>query len=287
MQRESIWEQYLLPRENKIKQLEGDIRTDVLIIGAGIAGILCALKLKEAGVSCIVVDKGNVLEGVTRNTTAKLTAQHGLVYDKIRNTYGQERAGQYYEINSIAIDEYIKLAEKIPCDLEKKTAYVYSTDNKENLEREMKTYERLGIPYVWQEQTPLTIKTCGALGMMGQAQFNPMKLLSELVKKLDIYENTMVTKINGNTATVRQKSRQGEKPNTKEYNIKADKIVLATHFPMVNIPGWYFVKMYQHRSYALAIKNGPQIDGMYIDENKSGYSFRNYQDYLIVGGGFS
>lgn len=285
MQRESLWEQYLLPKENKIKHLEGDIRTDVLIIGSGIAGILCALKLKEAGASCIVVEKGNVLEGVTRNTTAKITAQHGLIYDKIMNTYGLEKAKQYYKINTIAIDEYMKLANDIPCDMEKKTAYIYSTDNREKLEKEAQVYERLEIPYIWQEQAPLSINTCGALGMLEQEQFNPAKLLSKLAEQLDIYENTMVTEIKGDTAFAEQKKLKGEITSTRECRIKAEQIILATHFPMVNIPGGYFAKMYQHRSYVLAVKKGPQLNGMYIDENKKGFSFRNYQDYLLVGGG--
>lgn len=283
--RESLWEQYLLFDKNKIKRLKGDIRADVLIVGGGIAGILCALKLKEAGVSCIVLEKGNLLEGVTRNTTAKITAQHGLVYDKIRNTYGIEKAGQYYKINSKAIEEYLKLAEKIPCDMEKKTAYVYSTDSHEKLEKEARIYEMLGIPYVWQSSIPIPVHAIGALGMEGQAQFNPTKFLSAVAKQLTIYENVRVLDVQDGKVIAKQKIVSGNKPIEENVEIKAEQIVLATHFPMVNIPGGYFAKMYQHRSYVMAVKDGPQIDGMYIDENKKGFSFRNYQDYLLVGGG--
>lgn len=165
------------------------------------------------------------------------------------------------------------IVKKFPCDIEKKTAYVYSCNNCEKLEKEMQIYEKLGISAHWKEHLPISIEACGAIGMEEQAQYNPMKLLAALTQELEIYENTNVTEIKENKAF------------TDKGTIKADRIILATHFPMINIPGGYFVKMYQEESYAAAIKNGKQIDGMYIDENKDGFSFRNYEDYLLVGGG--
>lgn len=277
MQRESVWEKYLTEEKNNIKwkskRLDKDIRTDVLIVGGGIAGILCAYRLKMAGISCILVEKGHILEGVTRNTTAKITAQHGLIYSKIQQSYGKEKAGQYYEINIKALEEFKKLSDNISCDLENKTAYIYSIDNQEKLEQEIKAYENLNIPYIWKQKAAIPVAACGAIGMENQAQFNPMKILPVLAEKLEVYENTQVLKIEKGRAV------------TENGVIEAEQIILATHFPMVNIPGGYFVKMYQNRSYVLAIENGNQLDGMYLDENKEGFSFRNYKNYLLLGGG--
>ena len=67
--------------------------------------------------------------------------------------------------------------------------------------------------------------------------------------------------------------------------VSADKIIVATHFPFLNKHGSYFLKLYQHRSYVLALKNGPDIKGMYLDENEKGLSFRNAEGFLLVGGG--
>lgn len=277
MQRESIWESYLTKEKEKItwesKTLRQDIRTDVLIVGAGIAGILCGYRLKQAGISCVLADKGNVLEGVTRNTTAKITVQHGLIYNKIQKNYGLERAEQYYKINTMALAEFQKLSKKISCDWNHETAYIYSLKYPEKLEQEAKIYDALSIPYVWKEQTPIPLGKNKAIGLEHQAQFNPVKLLTKLATELDIYENTQVLEIKKGAAV------------TDKGVIKANQIILATHFPMVNIPGRYFIKMYQHRSYALAVLNGQQIDGMYMDENEKGFSFRNYKNYLLIGGG--
>lgn len=273
MKKQSIWEDYATSTKNNINKLKENIRTDVLIIGGGIAGILCAYRLKKAGVQCILVEKENILQGVTRNTTAKITAQHGLIYDKIQKEYGIEKAKLYYEINQKAVDAYWKLSENYLCDLEEKTAYVYSTKNVKKLEEEVKVYEKLNIPFIWRDESPLPFQVKKSLGMKHQAQYNPMKLLTAIAKELTYYENCEVIEIKGNKAILKDKI------------IHADQMILTTHFPMVNIPGAYFAKMYQERSYALAVKDGPNVAGMYIDEDKKGLSFRNYKDYLIVGGG--
>lgn len=72
---------------------------------------------------------------------------------------------------------------------------------------------------------------------------------------------------------------------TYKCKIKADKVIVATHFPFINKHGSYFLKLYQHRSYVIALENAPSVNGMYVNENHKGMSFRNYGDLLFVGGG--
>ncbi len=80
---------------NSFESLKGDIKTDVLIIGGGITGVLLAKKLKESGVQYILVEANKVCSGVTLNKTAKITSQHSLIYSKIYNKYGSEKAELY------------------------------------------------------------------------------------------------------------------------------------------------------------------------------------------------
>ena len=70
---------------------------DVLIIGGGLTGLLCAYMLKNAGVDCILAEAGRICSGITRNTTAKITFAHGLLYDKLIKRFGQEPARLYLE----------------------------------------------------------------------------------------------------------------------------------------------------------------------------------------------
>ena len=77
--------------------LAGDTAADVLIIGGGMCGILTAHRLQEAGLRCVVAEATEIGGGVTRNTTAKITAQHGLIYADLIKRFGVEKARQYYE----------------------------------------------------------------------------------------------------------------------------------------------------------------------------------------------
>ncbi len=253
--------------------LNGDKKTDVLVIGGGIAGILCAYKLKQRGVNCILLETDKICRGVTPNTTAKITSQHGFIYDKLIKNFGEEKARMYLNANEQAIGEYRRLSEQIPCDFETLDNFIYCTDSMKKVEKELSALEKIGYKAEFTDKIPVPVEIVGAVKFPNQAQFNPLKLLSELSKDLEIYENTKVIEVRGNTAI------------TFHGDVVADKIIVATHFPFMNKRGAFFIKLYQERSYLIALDNGPKINGMYVDEATGGYSFRNYNNYIIVGGG--
>ena len=268
---ESIWpETTALPTFDSLKQ---DLKTDVLIIGGGLAGILCAYMLDKAGVDYALVEADRICNGVTRNTTAKITSQHGLIFQKLIREFGVEKARMYLEANEKALKDYRQICRDIPCDLEEKDAYVYSVDRLDKLEKELAALEQIGHPAEFVRNLPLPFFVAGGIQFRNQAQFNPLKFVQGIVQKLNIYENT------------RAKAFDGKYVVTERANITASKIIVATHFPFINKHGSYFLKLYQHRSYVLGLDQGPMVDGMYIDENKHGLSFRNYQDLLLIGGG--
>lgn len=81
--------------------LEGEVKTDVLIIGGGITGFLCAYFLQEKGVDYLLVEGRTICSGVTKNTTAKITAQHGLIYADLLKKAGPEKTRMYLDVNLI------------------------------------------------------------------------------------------------------------------------------------------------------------------------------------------
>lgn len=257
----------------KFPQLKDDIKTDVLIVGGGIAGILTAYLLHQQGVNYILVEKERICSHTTHNTTAKITFQHGLIYSKIIKQSGLESAKKYLNANKSALEKYAELCKNIDCNYELKDNYVYSTDNRNALENELKVLEKIGCKAEFHEKISLPIKTVGAVKVPNQAQFNPLKFISFIAKELNIYENTFVREMIGNTAV------------TDYAKIKADKVIIATHFPFINKHGSYFLKLYQHRSYVIALENAQDVSGMYVSDNKTGLSFRNYKNLLILGGG--
>ncbi len=266
----SIWQDTeKLPR---FPHLDKDIHTDVLIIGGGIAGILIAYFLHQSGVKYVLVEKNCICSGTTQNTTAKITYQHGLIYNKILKSYGLETAQKYLAANKASFDKYAELCKKINCDYETRHNYVYSADRKK-LEDEMHALERIRFNAELSEKIDLPINTAGAVKFSNQAQFHPIKFLANLSKNLNIYENTFVSEMIGNTAV------------TNHGKIYANKVICTTHFPFINKHGLYFLKLYQHRSYIIALENAQKLEGMYVDESKVGLSFRNYGPYLLLGGG--
>ncbi len=253
--------------------LEGNAKTDVLIIGGGIAGILTAYFLHQKGVRYILAEKDKICRGTTGNTTAKITFQHSLIFDKLGRNYGKEKTKLYYQANRKAIEKYRILSKNIACDFETKTNFVFSRDNLKILEKELEAATRLGIDMEYQESVPLPFHTVGAVYTENQAQFHPLKFISAIAKNLNIYENTFIKEVRGKNAI------------TSTGKITAEKIIVATHFPFIDTHGSYFMKMYQNRSYVIALKDAENINGMYIDEAEKGMSFRSYGDLLFVGGG--
>lgn len=267
---DSVWTQTVqLPRFETLKQ---PIRTDVLIIGGGICGLLCAYRLSRAGIRSVLVEQNRLLDGNSKNTTAKITAQHGLIYHRLLRRFGFDTTRLYLNANLEALEQYRRLCREIDCDFEEQSSFVYSLHDRKIIEQELAALRAIGFSAHSTTNLPLPFPVAGAIEFPGQAQFHPLKFSSAICKDLQIYEHTKVVDIKEGQAI------------TENAVISADKIVVATHFPFRNLHGAYFLKLYQHRSYVLALKNAPPLHGMYVDEAEGGLSFRPYGDLLLLGG---
>ena len=268
---DSIWTKSVnLP---KFPKLQGDVKTDVLIVGGGMAGVLCAYFLHEKGIRYVLAEGRTIGSGITKNTTAKITSQHGLIYQKLVKDIGTEKAALYLKANQNALGEYESLCKNIACDFEHKSSFVYSFNQPVKLEEEIRALEKINFNASILQTKELPFQTVGAVCFENQAQFHPLKFINGIAKGLNIYEHTFVKELRENIAV------------TEQGNISFKKIIFTTHFPIDNKHGLYFMKMYQHRSYVIALKNAVNINGMYLDEADKGMSFRNYKDFLFVGGG--
>lgn len=267
---ESIWHKNAkLPT---FPSLTDNKKTDVLIIGGGITGILTAYMLNKKGVNCLLLEKNRICSGTTGNTTAKITFQHGLIYSKLLKNEGSYKAEKYLEANRMAFKKYEEICRNIDCDFEYKDSFVYSLNSRSKLEAEAYALSKLGFNAELCDSVPLPVKTLGAVKFSKQAQFHPLKFIAEIAKGLPIYENSFVRELKGNTAV------------TNKATVSANRIIVATHFPFINKHGSYYIKLFQNRSYVIALENAQNVDGIYIDESGKGLSFRNYENYLLLGG---
>lgn len=288
---ESLWiaeEKQLL---EKTKRLEEVVETEVCIIGGGITGISTAYELSKRSKKVVIIERDKLAEKTTGNTTAKITSQHGLFYDYLIENYGINFAKKYYMANeeSIRNIENIIKEENIDCDLESQDAYVFTQDAKEieNIKKEVKAVNAIGgkAEFV-QEIQPKLENIQGAIKFPNQAQFNPRKYLKGLVKKIienggEIYEESIAEKV--------KKDGDLYMIYTDKGTIKAKYVVIATHYPIINIPGFYFLKMYQEASYAIAIETEEaKFSGMYIKKEEPIISLRTAKkgdkQVIILGG---
>lgn len=186
----SIWsDSVTLP---SFKELKKNISTDVLIIGGGITGILCAYMLDQAGIDYTLVEASTICNGVTKNTTAKITSQHGLIYHKIMNRFDTKSARMYLEANEQALEGYRQLCRHIDCAFETKDAFVYSLDDSEKIRLELDALKKIGFPAEYAATLELPFSTAGAIKFSNQAQFHPLQFLAHIAEGLRIYEHTMV-----------------------------------------------------------------------------------------------
>ncbi|CAG7640347.1 Cytochrome b6-f complex iron-sulfur subunit [Paenibacillus solanacearum] len=272
-------------------KLTRDIRVDAAVVGAGISGITTAYLLSQRGLRVALIEAGTVLSGTTGHTTAKITAQHDLVYDEFISHFGKEQARLYYEANHEAL-QFIKKTvaeQRIACDFTEEDAYVYTDadDYVKKIASEYAAYEALGIPGAYADRTPLPFPTKAAVVMKQQARFNPVPYLTHLLRQAteqygcQVYEHsTAVNLEKGSPATVI--TQEGQR-------VTCDFVVLSTHFPFADGGGFYFAKLHASRSYVLAAKAAQAWPGgMYICAEEPKRSLRsatvNGEALLLIGG---
>lgn len=271
----------------KLQKLDKNLSTDVCIIGGGITGITLGYKLKKENIPFVLIEKDRVSSKSSGHTTAKITSQHGLIYNYLEKAYSLNFAKDYLNANQDAIKDIYNIItnEKIDCDFERKDSYVFTNDtNKiDNIKNEYDTLQKLDFNAQLLDRVDLPLKSVCAIKFPNQAKFNPTKYILALINTLkdNIYEDTCAINIsrNGNGFIIETKNGS---------NITCKKLVIATKYPIKDIPGFYFTKLYQETSYVIAITANTNIDGMYINCDTPKISLRstnyNNENVILIGG---
>ena len=275
----SYWEE---ERKNHdlFEEIKEDKKVSVCIIGGGLTGLQTAYNLSDK-LDVVILEKDRICGSTSGKTTGKITSQHGVFYDYLINSQSKEFAKMYLEANEKAIQNIKDIVEKeeIECDLEEESSYVFTKQETklDMIKNEQKAVDKLQkekSDYVKEIELPTEIS--GAIEFKNQAQFHPLKYAYGLAKAIikndgKIYENTKVTDI----------KRENEKyvVYANKNKVIADYVVLATRYPIMNVPGYYFLKMYQSTSYAMVFDAKKKLfDGMYISYETPNLSFRTIRD---------
>ena len=302
----SYWISFVKNTKKEYKKLQEEIKTEIAIIGGGLTGLSCGYYLSKENKEVVILEKNTICSHTSGNTTGKITSGHGLFYNYLLQTEGKNKAKQYLEANEKAIENIAKIIEEenIKCDFERQDAYIFTQKQEEveKIEKEVEALEYLEFPCELVKEIPLITKNkekesngnhisiekevLAAIKYKNQAQFNPCLYAEGLANKIEerkgkIYEHTKVLDS--------KKKEDGYEIITDEAKVNAKIVILASHYPIITFPGFYFMKMYQETSYLIAVETKePLFKGMYICTEEPTISLRTAKNgekrLLLVGG---
>ncbi|MET9397103.1 FAD-dependent oxidoreductase [Kitasatospora sp. NPDC002965] len=256
--------------------LTAPAETDVVVVGAGIAGLSTAWELSRAGLKVVVLEAGRIAAGVTGHTTGKVTALHASVYSRLRSRHGEGAARLYAASQSAALKRIVEVAEElaVDCEIERRPAFTYGEDpsSVEALHAEVTAARDAGLDAAFVTDTGLPFPVAGAVRVEEQAQFHPLKYLRALADDLTahggrIYENTRVTALDAGEPC-RLTTASGATATARH-------VVVATHHPVFD-HALLSARLTQHRDLVIAgpVPADQDPQGMYITSESGKRSVR-------------
>jgi glycine/D-amino acid oxidase-like deaminating enzyme len=251
--------------------LAGDIEVDVAIIGGGIVGVTTARLLKDRGLKVALVEARRVGRQVTGKSTAKMSSQHGILYQ----TLEQVRRGQGAALRRGAGGGIRKIAELagehgIDADIEPKPAFVYTNDES-TCRRSRRRWRSPGGSASRQphpRHRPSVRRAAGdALGRPGPI---PPDQICRRPRRhppgdgCHVFENS------------RAIDYEPDRVVTDGGTIKARHVVMATHLPLGQV-GMYYAIAYPMAEPVIAAPIGRVPPGMYKNAEQPGHSIRTHK----------
>ena len=285
----SIWVD--LSPGQRFKPLSESIETDILILGGGLTGVCTALELCHTDLNITLIDSNQIGFGTSGRNTGKVTPQSGLVYSKIKNYYGLEKAKYFYHENLKALNKIKENISKyhIACDFNNAPSFIFSQspDRRSAFEEEYQVYQEIGIEGNLTNTLDLPIDIEVAISQTHAGIFNPKKYLDGLIPILlkhnvNIYEYSPVTSI--------QKAHDSWHAIIDDHLIiNARQIIFCSHYPFYDHYSFYFTRLKAEKSYIVAgLYNQPFPQATFINEDAPVRSICPYhtdgQTWLLIGG---
>lgn len=266
--------------------LAEDLRVDVCIVGAGVAGMSIAYLLTRAGKSVAVLDDGPLAGGMTSMTTAHLTCVLDERYFDLERIHGEEGARLAAESHMTAINriETIVASEKLACDFERLNGYLFLApdDDEEVLQRELAAAQRVGIDAALVNRAPQpSLETGRCLLFPNQAQIHPLHYIAGLARAVQRDGGRIFTMTHAG-------SIEGGRParvSARGHVVTADAVVVATHTPVNDLVAIH-TKQTGYMTYVIGalVPRGAVMRALYWDTGYP-YHYARVQSLPAAAGG--
>lgn len=274
--------------------LGADAEADLVVVGAGLAGLSIAYELAREGRSVIVLDRGPIGGGMTARTTGHLSSDLDDYYHEMIRVRGLDQAAQVYRAHAAAVDrvEQVSREEGIACDFKRLDGYLYVAPggDLDDLGRELEACHQVGFAGVtFAERAPVPgLDTGPCLRFPDQGRFHPLKYLNGLAAAIRrrggrLCAGTAVTEVEEQGDEVLVRTEAG-------HTVRARACAVASNSP-INDRIAIHTKQAPYRSYVIAgrVPRGSVPDALTYDTLDPYHYVRlqeadEGQDWLIVGG---
>ncbi|WP_413292906.1 FAD-dependent oxidoreductase [Bdellovibrio sp. HCB185ZH] len=288
---QSLWQKEIsLPA---LPPLESSLETDVCIVGAGIAGLLCAYELLQQGLRVVVLERGPLEKNQSGYTTSHLADALDDGFDQLLRTHGEQTLRLFYKSHRAAISliEKIVQDENIDCNFKRVNGYLFLSPEHDPslLAKEYEAAILAGADglKLSTDFSEAFFRTGPALRFENQAQINPLKFIRGLITAIQkkggqIFEHTEATDYH-----------EGEDTHVMTeggHRVKCQSIILATNSPTSTLK--IYLKQAAYRTYCVAVKipKGSIAPALYWDTQENYHYIRmvplenREYDALLIGG---
>jgi len=218
---------------NSYPSLNADLKTEIVIIGAGISGALVANQLCQAGYNVVIVDRRHAGMGSTAASTSLLQYEIDKPLHQLIDLIGKKEAVKSYQLCRKAIFDIKKICGQLkePDLFALKPSFQFASYKKDvaGLYKEYTLRKQAGFPVQWLDEKSILKKfgfekPAGILSQDG-AEADAYKLTHSLLKKwiakgLQVYDNTEII-------AIRHTKHEIELITDNKKKIRAKKLIIA------------------------------------------------------------